>query len=233
VLDAADTPATAAVRRLPVLRKLAALFHRPRLVFRLRSRRLATNALHRHELSVVAFDLRGFTSFLERRGPESAVELLRRYYAVVADEVARHGGVVKDHAGDGVLVLVGAAEPCDDSALRALRMALAVRRRAAVALALVGDGGGVGIGAGIATGPVTVGTIDAGRSREAVAVGAAVNLAARLCALAEPGRILVDETTVGRLSATTPIEVEPLAPLRLKGFAEPVRAFVASSGGGV
>jgi adenylate cyclase len=58
--------------------------------------------------------------------PEHVVELLRQYYGSIGDVVAAFRGRIKDHAGDGTLVLVGAARPSRDHAERALGMALAI-----------------------------------------------------------------------------------------------------------
>jgi hypothetical protein len=66
----------------------------------------------RHErvaLSVVACDLRGFTAFSESAAAEEVVELLTGYYDAVGRVVTEFGGTIKDHAGDGVLCLVGAS----------------------------------------------------------------------------------------------------------------------------
>jgi len=184
--------------------------------------------LWRHELSVVACDLRGFTRFSSAVAPEQVVELLRCYYRGIGDAVAASRATIKDHAGDGALVLVGASHPSPDHATRAVSMAIAISR--------VGDelrrswhrvGLEIGIGIGVASGEVTVGTIEAGSRIEPVAVGAAVNLASRLCARACAGQILVDERTVELLRADELGRVEPLDTAELKGFSHPVPIFQA------
>ena len=184
--------------------------------------------LRRHELSVVACDLRGFTRFSSAVAPEQVVELLRCYYRGIGDAVAASRGTIKDHAGDGALALVGASHPSPDHATRAVSMAIAI--------SLVGDelrrtwhraGLEIGIGIGVASGEVTVGTIEAGSRIEPVAVGAAVNLASRLCARARAGQILVDERTVELLEADEVGRVEPLDAADLKGFSRPVPIFQA------
>ena len=184
--------------------------------------------LRRHELSVVACDLRGFTRFSSVVAPEQVVELLRGYYLGIADAVAGARGTIKDHAGDGALALVGAAHPSPDHAARAVAMAMAMSslgdelrrtwRRAGVE---------IGIGIGVASGEVTIGTIEAGPRIEPVAIGAAVNLASRLCARARAGQILVDQRTVELLGGDERRRVEPLDTAEIKGFAHPVAIFQA------
>jgi class 3 adenylate cyclase len=209
------------------LRKVLARLIRVRRCARLkRRRRLAAKRLRRHELTVLACDLRGFTAFLEAADPEKVVALLRDYYSAVAEVVATFGATIKDHAGDGVLVLVGANGPSDGHARRAVQLAVAIRERADAALLRArGPEGSVTLGIGIASGDVTVGEIEAGSRLESIAVGTPVNLAARLCARAGSGQILLDEGTATLIGAGATTELEPLEAVRLKGFARAVRVF--------
>ena len=184
--------------------------------------------LRRHELSVVRSDLRGFTAFCEVNGADAAVELLRDYYATVAAEVMAFGASIKEHAGDGTLVLVGAIEPSSDHAERAVAMSLSIMVRAEEFLAPHRGAGTVtGLGIGVASGVVSVGSVEAGTRVEPVAVGAAVNLAARLCARAGPGQILVDFRTLQLVRGGGSPRFEALEQARLKGFARPVPIFQA------
>jgi class 3 adenylate cyclase len=51
-----------------------------------------------------------------------------------------------------------------------------------------------------------------------------VNLAARLCAESRPGQIVIDRRA--RAALDDDHDVEPTGPLTLKGYAQPVAAFV-------
>jgi adenylate cyclase len=185
-------------------------------------------SLHRHELSVVACDLRGFTRFSAAVSPEDVVELLRGYYRGIGEAVAASRGMIKDHAGDGALALVGAARPSRDHATQAVAMAIAFARVGEELRRRWRTGAlEIGLGIGVASGEVTVGTIHAGRRIEPVAIGAAVNLASRLCARAAAGQILVDERTVELLRVEERTRVQRLDAAELKGFARPVAIFQA------
>src|SRR5690606_4730728 len=120
----------------------------------------------------------------------AVVNLLERYYDVVGKIAFEHGGTIKDHAGDGVVILVGAPVAHADHAGRAARCALDLV--AAVRSLLDEVGADLGIGAGVASGGVTVGGTQASGGLEYVAVGAAVNLGAPLCAQAADGEPLAD-----------------------------------------
>jgi adenylate cyclase len=184
--------------------------------------------LRRHELSVVACDLRGFTRFSSSVEPDEVVDLLADYYGAIGETVAAFRGSIKEHAGDGTLALVGAPRPVPDHAERALAMALAIGMRSEELLDRWRAAGvDIGLGIGVASGEVTVGDIRAGARLEPVAVGAAVNLASRLCARALAGQVLVAERTVELVREELRRRLERLEPAELKGFARPIPIFQA------
>lgn len=177
------------------------------------------------DLSVVCCDLRGFTAFATARGSEQIIALLRDYYDAVGAAVVEVEGTIKDYAGDGVLVLVGAPVAVPDHADRAVRLARRIRELAGAVIAQQNGGGAhLGIGVGVASGPVTVGVVGGDSRLEYAAVGQAVNLAARLCARAQAGEILLDPATVTRTQAEDLSDFRERSPLALKGFAAPVAA---------
>ena len=124
--------------------------------------------------------------------------------------------------GDGALVYFGYPRAQEDDAENAVRAAL----RAVDAIAAVELPGGrrMQVHIGIATGLVVVGDIaGVGTPLGLDVAGATPNLAARLQALAPPGAIYVAETTRRLVGAA--LEWRDLGPLKLKGLAEPIRAF--------
>lgn len=175
-------------------------------------------------LSVVCCDLRGFTAYAGSHPSGEVLALLRDYYDVVGAAVTGVEGTIKDYAGDGVLILIGAPVAVTDHAERAVRLA---RRIRADVRALLGTRARaeppLGIGVGIATGRVTVGVIGGEGRLEYAAVGEAVNLASRLCEQARDGQVLMDEVTAAALGEDS--DVAAATPLSLKGFSEPVAPF--------
>lgn len=179
----------------------------------------------RRPLSVVACDLRGFTAYARQRDSDEVATLLERFYEIVGAVAAEHGGTVKDHAGDGVLILVGAPLPSKEHAASAAQLALELRERAR---ALLNEAdGALGLGIGIASGSITVGAIRGAGRLEYVAVGDAVNLAARLCDRAGHGEILLDTSVSAALADR--LALSERAPEALKGFAEPVPVFALTA----
>ena len=183
------------------------------------------------ELSVVYCDLRGFTAFSEATSSTGVIRILREYYDAVGVAAAEFGGTIKDQAGDGVLILVGAPIAFDDHAIRALELAKRIRD---VGIELSSRWSNadlhLGVGVGVASGFVTAGVIGAASRLEYTAVGPAVNLAARLCSEADPGEVLVDERTVQLLGmASSERELRPGESLKLKGFQQPVQSYVLAA----
>ena len=182
------------------------------------------------ELSVVCCDLRGFTAFTEATSSRRVIAILREYYDAVGAAAAGFGGTIKDQAGDGVLVLVGAPVAFADHPRRALEMAKRIRDSGIAITTRWSDAElRLGVGVGVASGYVTVGVIGAASRLEYTAVGPAVNLAARLCSEAAHGQVLVDARTTALLDAEAGRrELEPGEALQLKGFQQPVQSYVLS-----
>jgi class 3 adenylate cyclase len=180
------------------------------------------------ELSVVYCDLRGFTAFSEATSSKKVIHILREYYDAVGTAAAVSGGTIKDQAGDGVLILVGAPIGFSDHARRALDLAKRIRDQGVMLASRWSDADlRLGVGVGVASGYVTVGVIGAASRLEYTAVGPAVNLAARLCSEAEHGEVLLDQRTIELLAADARHdEVRPGEALRLKGFQQPVQSYV-------
>jgi adenylate cyclase len=183
------------------------------------------------ELSVVCCDLRGFTAFTAATSSQRVIRILREYYDAVGEAAAECGGTIKDQAGDGVLILVGAPIALPDHAQRALRLAKRIRERGLETAARWSDAElRLGLGVGVASGFVTVGVIGAASRLEYTAVGPAVNLASRLCAEAAHGEVLIDARTIELLGedARRP-ELQPGEALQLKGFVQPVQSYTLAA----
>jgi adenylate cyclase len=175
------------------------------------------------ELTVVACDLRGFTAYAEAVPSQAVIDLLGDYYDAVGRVVAEVDGTVKDYAGDGILVLIGAPLPRADHAEAGLRLAQRIHQAVAPVLERWSTRPHpLGIGVGVATGQVTVGAIGSDARMEYTAVGTPVNLAARLCSRAEAGQTLVAEATAA--ASTSPDLVERGA-VELKGLTGSLAVF--------
>jgi class 3 adenylate cyclase/tetratricopeptide (TPR) repeat protein len=173
----------------------------------------------RKTVTVLFCDVTGSTALGELLDPESLRRVMARYFEAMKAVIERHGGTVEKFIGDAVMAVFGVPVLHEDDALRGLRAA-AEMRQAVTALneELERDyGTTLELRIGVNTGEVVTGT------KERLATGDAVNVAARLEQAALPSEVLLGEETF-RL-AREGIEVEPVEPLELKGKTEPVPAF--------
>jgi adenylate cyclase len=114
--------------------------------------------------------------------------------------------------------------PFTDHAARAVRLAVAMREQMASLLEIWRQRGhALGAGTGIALGFATMGQIGFEGRFDYAAIGSVTNLAARLCAEARDGQILVSQPVFGAVRDL--VEAEEVPPLHLKGFAQPVPAY--------
>jgi len=179
---------------------------------------------HRREITAVFLDLRGFTAFTDRADPEEVLELLRAYHLTLGRTVEECGGTLEHFAGDGVMIFFNDPFPVDRPAERAVRMALALQEAfVPIARAWEKLGHAVGLGIGISQGEATLGAIGFEQRWEYAAIGNVPNLAARLCGEARAGEILLDAQTEREVAALA--DTEPVGPLLLRGFLQPVPAF--------
>jgi len=181
-------------------------------------------ASHRREIVVVSCDLRRFTPFAESSEPEEVLEVLNEYHAALGDLVFRFEGTLERFTGDGMMVFFNDPVACDDAPLRAIRMAVAMRARVReLAESWARRGHDLGFGIGVAQGFATLGRIGFEGRFDYAAIGSVTNLAARLCAQAEPWQILVTQRIISAADGIT--VCNEVGDLTLRGFSRPIRAF--------
>ena len=188
---------------------------------RLQDERLAT---HRREVTVVFLDLRGFTAFAGHAAPEEVMELLHAYHAAMGRLVLAHGGTLERFAGDSIMVFFNDPLPIERPTHEAVAMALEMQRAfEPIRESWQARGHALGLGVGIAHGTATLGAIGFEGRWDYAAIGSVTNLAARLCAEAAGGEILLDRAAAADVEGLAGLE--SVGPLTLKGFSQPVPAF--------
>jgi class 3 adenylate cyclase/tetratricopeptide (TPR) repeat protein len=180
-------------------------------------------AEHRKIVSVLFTDVTGFTGLGERLDPETLRSIMARFFEAMRGPIERHGGRVEKFIGDAVMAVFGVPVVHEDDALRAVRAAVEMRialDRLNVELEAE-HGLRLRTRTGVNTGEVMA--PGAGDTDRDFVIGDAVNVAARLEQAAPPGDILLGVTTHALVRDA--VVAEPVAPLDLKGKAEPVPAF--------
>lgn len=164
---------------------------------------------------MLSTDMVGFTEVSQTLGNEDAFALLQDVLGIARASIEYHGGTVVDTAGDGLLAAFGAPRSLENASAQCCKAAFAfhselqtqaptfVTRYNLKPQFRTGIAGGATM---IAHGP----------DATFKAVGTAVNLASRLCAMANPSVILIDETV--RVEAEGDIDITTQEPAKIKGF---------------
>lgn len=149
--------------------------------------------------------------------PDDTALQLSEYLSAMVDCVFEQGGVLDKFIGDSVMAQWGAPISGVDDADRAVRAALSMLKELERLNAKwrVEGRPTLQAGIGIDTGKVFAGNIGSERRLEFTVIGDAVNTAARLCALADGGDILITDAVRRELRA--PVEMHKSPPLALKG----------------
>jgi class 3 adenylate cyclase/tetratricopeptide (TPR) repeat protein len=173
----------------------------------------------RRHLTVMFCDLVGSTALSARIDPEDMWEVIGAYRSACARVIAAYDGVIARFVGDGILVYFGYPRAHEDDAERAVRAGLdiivaiskletRVKQRVEVRIA-------------ISTGLVVVGDLNSGgASEEQALVGDTPNVAARLQSLAEPGVVVVSDST--RLLLGDLFTFRSLGDREVKGISKPI-----------
>lgn len=179
----------------------------------------------RRPVTAVFCDLVGFTPLSERLDPEEVREVQTAYFAAMAREIDRYGGIVEKYAGDAILALFGSPVVHEDDPERAVLCALGMQRAMRNVAQQVQRQYGVRVAmrVGANTGEVVSGAWDASEQQQSAVTGDVINAAARIQAVAEPGGVLVGEETM-RLTRHR-IRYGERQTLSLKGKTKPVAGY--------
>ena len=183
------------------------------------------------EVCVMFLDIRGFTAFSEKHGPEEVVAYLNSIFDATVDAVSAHRGIVNKFLGDGFMAVFGApiaeGNACADAVAAGLDAIARVE-----ALAAEGKIPPTRVGIGVHCGPAVVGNIGSARRKEYTVIGDVVNVASRVEALNKDmgSRMLVTEEVwkgSGVAASHGQAEDGPVSrqPLHIRGREMPVRIF--------
>ena len=157
-------------------------------------------------------DLRGFTAFAERHGNAAAAAMVVRFLEITRSAIDRHEGAEIKTEGDAIHAVFPSASSAVMCGLDIVDAAAELNAQEPDRpLAL-----GVGVHAG-----------EAVETPEGY-IGRAVNIAARLCAAAKPGEVLVSSTVKGITQASIPVGFIPRGRRRLKGISDPIVVYAVT-----
>jgi class 3 adenylate cyclase len=174
------------------------------------------------DVTLLFADLSGFSTFSERSSPPEIVAMLNRYFDVATRAMLDENGTIVQYIGDALMVLFNAPIHQPDHPLRATRAALAMQQGVDAVAAEAPEWPRFRVG--VNTGEALVGNIGSEVLRNFNATGDAVNVAARLQTVAQPGQVVIGSATYAALPDTA--QVTPLGELTVKGRRQPVTAYV-------
>lgn len=179
----------------------------------------------RREITVLFADVVAFTPLTQQLEPEVTVQILNELFTIMTDIVFRHDGTVDKFIGDCVMAMWGAPTEEPDHAAKALEAAEEI-----ISWLEIGNanwkkkyGVTIQIAVGINSGEAVVGNIGSKTRMEYTAIGDAVNVAARLEAIARPQQILLTEPT--KEAAGDGFSYTEIGEKTLAGHETPTRLF--------
>ena len=186
------------------------------------------DSFERRRITVLFADMVGFTDLAESLEPEELAVVLNGYLREMTAAVIAFGGSVDNLIGDGVMAVFGAPKemPEAEQAWAAVRAAIEMHRRCdelATSLRERGIPADLKIRVGVNTAHCTVGVFGSEVLRAYMAVGFAVNVAARLETTAEPGSTLCGFRTYALVKDR--VKAEERGELTVKGARRPVEAW--------
>jgi adenylate cyclase len=180
----------------------------------------------RRTVSVLFADLRGYSTIAEEVEPQQAIVVLNTYLGRIIEVIYRYGGTVNQLLGDGVMSLFGAPVTYGDDTWRAVQAALDLQAESITVEPPGLPQIRIPMGIGITTGEVVVGHIGSEQRVDYTAVGAVVNLAARLQFHAGPGQILITQQTYDQVRDF--VTVNDIGTQSIRGHMEWVQAYAVT-----
>jgi adenylate cyclase len=174
---------------------------------------MAEQRAQRRLAAILAADVVGYSRLMEQDEAGTLAMLKQRHKAVMKPMIARHHGRIVKLMGDGILVDFG-------SAVDAVACAAELQEAMGAANADLPEDRHIVWRVGVNLGDVIVEGSDL--------FGDGVNIAARLQAIAEPGRVFISQTVFGHVRGKVQLAFDDLGEQSLKNMAEPVRVYRVS-----
>jgi class 3 adenylate cyclase/tetratricopeptide (TPR) repeat protein len=190
-----------------------------------RVRSVAMAEGERKHVTVLLADLKNSMELLTARDPEEARAILDPVLKCMMAAVHQYDGLVNQVMGDGIMALFGAPLALEDHAVRAAYAALRMQEsvRAYAAQLPRNLGAAIGIRVGLNCGEVLVRSIGSDLHMDYTAVGQVTHLAARMEQAAAPGSVLVTADMAALIDGY--VVLNPMGPMRIKGFDAPKEVF--------
>ncbi|MCC3160687.1 response regulator [Hymenobacter sp. 15J16-1T3B] len=175
------------------------------------------------QASVLFVDICGFTSLSEVLPPADIVGMLNTYFDQMVKEIIAQGGRVDKFMGDAVMAVFRGDFHLD----RAIDAALAVRATVQANEYTLPDGKRYQpqVSIGVNTGEMVSGNIGSASLKrlDYTVIGDTVNVSQRLQSVAQPGQVIITESTYELVKES--FQCRPLHEVTLKNKAQPVMLY--------
>lgn len=175
------------------------------------------------EISILFADVVGFTAMSERFTPTEIAELLNKLFEEMLQEVFACGGTLDKYIGDCIMAFFGAPEPQADHADRAVTAGMRMLARLENLNFNHFWEEPLQLRIAINSGKAVVGDVGSSQRVEYTALGATINLAARMEGVCNPGECVVSEETYKMLSK--PRRFQLMGKYRFKGINRLVKVY--------
>jgi adenylate cyclase len=167
----------------------------------IRSNGKESNAIMQ-DVTVLFSDVRSFSSVAETLEPEEIVKLINVYFDLQTQIIEKHQGIVDKFMGDQIMAIFQGANMADN----ALRAAVDIQRQLRLLNAerLAKKQVTLDMGIGINYGPAVMGHMGSKSRMDYTVIGDVVNVAARLCSLAQSGQIITSLDLTRRVNGSYP-----------------------------
>jgi class 3 adenylate cyclase len=163
-------------------------------------------------------DARGFTSLSEKMRPEDVVRLMNIYLNLQAKVIHQFGGTIDKFVGDEVMAIFEGR----GNEINAVRAAVEIQSycKALNAARLAAGDKVINIGIGLNNGEVVMGNMGSEDHMDYTVVGDNINIAARMCGIAQPGMVLVSRAIAEAIGDQA--SLKDLHPVMVKGKDQPI-----------
>ena len=171
------------------------------------------------EVTILFSDIRDFAQIAENIHPEDVFRKLNRNLKKQLKVIEEYGGIIDKLSGDSVMAVFEGPDMADDAlscARDIVNELSAAENRHELEWAYVGIG--------INTGPIFLGSLGSEFFRDYTVVGNTVNIAARLCDMADKFQVLFTETTLNAIHQDR-FQFQAIGEKTLKGFNTPIQIF--------
>jgi len=178
-------------------------------------------------VTVLFADIRGFTPLSENMPPADVISILNECMTRISKVINAHGGVIDKFVGDEVMALFGVPIEQPGAAVEAVKCATEIiielekwnlEREAQGKEKIL-------MGVGVHKGEMIAGNMGSENRLNYTVIGANVNLAFRLCAVAKPMEVLISESVLNDESVKQIVDVQREESFQLKGFTGEIKAF--------